>query len=108
MAQMKDSFGTEYYITDFNLKWDLEKPALLTASSIIPSGTVSDVSVIENGCGTTNVSNTGITEFGGDMYFCGSSIGSGNPGRVYRYVDEQFWEPCYEGCLLYTSPSPRD
>jgi len=104
MAQMKDSFGTEYYITDFNLKWDLEKPALLTVSSIIPSGTVSDVSVIENGCGTTNVSNTGITEFGGDMYFCGSSIGSGNPGRVYRYVDEQFWEPCYEGEGLAETP----
>jgi hypothetical protein len=104
MAQMKDSFGTEYYITDFNLKWDLEKPALLKATSIIPSGTVSDTSILETGCGTTNVSIYGAISFNGDLYVCGDSTALGIPGKVYRYVDEQYWEPCYEGEGLAETP----
>lgn len=104
MAQMKDSFGTEYYITDFSLLWDMEKPALLKASSIIPAGTVADASIIETACGTTNQYINAIRAFNGDLYACGNAIANGLPGKIYRYVDEQFWEPCYEGEGLAESP----
>lgn len=100
MAQIKDSFGTEYYITDFELNYDLEKPGLLKCTSIIPSGDISDSFSVSVACGTIMVQTSNMCVWGKDLYVCTGSSGYPYSGKIYRCVDEQYWEVAYEGSGL--------
>jgi len=104
MAQMVDSFGTEYNFIEFKLKYDLEKPALLEFRAPIPSGEITDTFAIKSGCGTTNVAIRNMCVWGDDLYAVGDSINSDETGKIYRCIDEKYWEVCYNGSGLKESP----
>ncbi len=97
MTMMKDSFGTEYFITDFNLKYDLEKPAFLKTATIVPSGDIEDTYGLFSACGTSMYQAYNMCEFNGDLYVAMGSGGSGVAGQIMRFKDEQYWDVAYDG-----------
>jgi hypothetical protein len=97
MTMMKDSFNTEYYLTDFNLKYDVEKPAILKATVIIPESEITDTYNLSTACGTSMYQAYNMCKFGNDLYVAMGSGGSNVAGQIMRYKDEQFWDVAYDG-----------
>ena len=99
---LANAFKKQLLEGDHNFKssgGDKFKIALYTSSATLNSTTTAYSA-------TNEVSNSGqYTAGGGALVNGGTSIGSGS-GKGVAIVD--FADRSFTGCLLYTSPSPRD
>lgn len=97
MAQIVDSWGITWYVTDFNLKYDVEKPAVLNATVGIPDGDITDddLWLLNTALGQQYV--YAMAEFNEELYIGTRDDTIG--GKIFRYVDDDYWVESYDGEL---------
>lgn len=103
MAQIVDSWGVTWYVTDFKLKYDLEKPAQLTATVAIPDGDIIDSDIWSVSTATNQKYVHAFATHKNELY--AGTRDDINGGRIFKFVNNEYWAEVYDGQLERLNPN---